>query len=178
MFTIRPISSIGVTLPTIAAIPGICTGGAAVIAAACDLRIATRSLKFGFPIARTLANMLSATNIARVAALTGVGRAVDMVMTTRLMGAEEALAVGLVYELLDTPEALMSRAHALAALLMENSPASLRYTKRLLSNAARAEMDTQIEAAIQENSAVRSTPDFREGISSFLEKRKPKWSGQ
>ena len=87
-------------VPTIAAIPGVCTGGAAVIAAACDLRIATRSLKYGFPIARTLANMLSATNIARVAALAGVGRTVDMVMTTRLMGADEALAVGLVNEFL------------------------------------------------------------------------------
>ena len=79
-------------VPTIAAIPGICTGGAAAIAAACDLRLATRNLKFGFPIARTLANCLSAANIARVAMLTGVGRAVDMVMTTRLMGAEEALS--------------------------------------------------------------------------------------
>ena len=64
-------------VPTIAAIPGICTGGAAAIAATCDLRIATRKFKFGFPIARTLANCLSAANIARVAVLTGVGRAVD-----------------------------------------------------------------------------------------------------
>ncbi|HEX6002123.1 MAG TPA: enoyl-CoA hydratase/isomerase family protein, partial [Hyphomicrobiaceae bacterium] len=56
-------------VPTIAAIPGICTGGAAVIAAACDVRLSTRNLKFGFPIARTLANCLSAANIARVAML-------------------------------------------------------------------------------------------------------------
>ena len=125
-------------VPTIAAIPGICTGGAAVIAAACDLRIATRSLKFGFPIARTLANMLSATNIARVAALTGVGRAVDMVMTTRLMGAEEALAVGLVNELFDTPEALMSRAHTLAAQLATQAPLTMRATKEIVAACASA----------------------------------------
>ena len=73
------------------------------IAAACDLRIATRNLKFGFPIARTLANCLSAANIARVAMLTGVGRAMDMLMTTRLIEADEALAIGLVNELFDTP---------------------------------------------------------------------------
>ena len=90
-------------VPTIAAIPGICTGGAAVIAAACDLRIATRNMKFGFPIARTLANCLSAANITRVALLTGVGRAIDMLMTTRLIEADEALAIGLVNELFDTP---------------------------------------------------------------------------
>jgi methylglutaconyl-CoA hydratase len=54
----------------------------------------------------------------------------------------------------------------------------LRYTKRLLSDAARAEMDMQIETAVRENAAVRSTADFREGITSFLEKRKPRWSGQ
>jgi enoyl-CoA hydratase/carnithine racemase len=99
-------------VPVIAAIPGVCTGGAAVIAAACDLRISTRKLKFGFPIARTLANCLSAANIARVAMLTGVGRAVDMLMTTRLIEADEALAIGLVNELFDTNEELMARAQA------------------------------------------------------------------
>ena len=64
------------------------------------------------------------------------------------------------------------------ALYMENSPASLRYTKRLLSAAARAELDAQIDAAVKENAAIRSTADFREGISAFLEKRKPQWSSE
>jgi len=72
----------------------------------------------------------------------------------------------------------MDRARELAAQLMENSPASLRYTKRLITDHARRELDVQIEVAIRENAAVRSTPDFREGILSFLEKRKPRWSGQ
>src|SRR2546423_12928729 len=162
-------------VPTIAAIPGICTGGAAVIAAACDLRIATRSLKFGFPIARTLANMLSATNIARVAALTGVGRAVDMVMTTRLMGAEEALAVGLVNELLDTPEALMSRAHALAAQIVTQAPLTMRATKeivrRMRERASR--VDDRDLIALCYGSA-----DFQEGLDAFLTKRTPKFAGR
>jgi methylglutaconyl-CoA hydratase len=61
---------------------------------------------------------------------------------------------------------------------MENSPASLRATKQLLSNHARAELDSQIEAAVQENAAIRTTSDFREGVTSFLEKRKPVWSGR
>jgi len=61
---------------------------------------------------------------------------------------------------------------------MENSPVSLTCTKRLLTDHARAELDSQIETALRENAAIRSTADFREGISSFLEKRKPKWTGQ
>jgi methylglutaconyl-CoA hydratase len=61
---------------------------------------------------------------------------------------------------------------------MENSPASLVCTKRLLSEHARAELDAQIQSAVRENAAIRATPDFREGISSFLEKRKPRWSGE
>jgi methylglutaconyl-CoA hydratase len=72
----------------------------------------------------------------------------------------------------------LTRARELAALLMENSPASLRATKQLLSDHARAELDIQIEAAVRENAAIRTTADFREGITSFLEKRKPVWSGK
>ena len=72
----------------------------------------------------------------------------------------------------------MQRARELAAQLMENSPASLRATKKLLTDHARAELDAQIDAAVRENAAIRTTADFREGISSFLEKRKPVWSGE
>ena len=70
----------------------------------------------------------------------------------------------------------MTRARELGASLMENSPASLRATKKLLNDHARAELDTQIEAAVRENAAIRTTADFREGVTSFLEKRKPRWS--
>jgi enoyl-CoA hydratase len=162
-------------VPTIAAIPGVCTGGAAVIAAACDLRIATRSLKFGFPIARTLANMLSAANIARVAALTGVGRAVDMLMTTRLMGAEEALAVGLVNELFDTPDALMQRAHALAAQIATQAPLTMRAAKEVVRRMREhaAGIDDKDLVALCYGSA-----DFQECLDAFLTKRTPKFAGR
>jgi enoyl-CoA hydratase/carnithine racemase len=62
--------------------------------------------------------------------------------------------------------------------LAENSPLSLSYTKGLLTDHARAELDSQIEAAIRENAAIRDSDDFREGIMAFLEKRKPKWTGR
>ena len=161
--------------PTIAAIPGICTGGAAVIAAACDLRLATRQLKYGFPIARTLANCLSAANIARVALLTGVGRAVDLLLTTRLMGADEALAIGLVSELFDTPEALLERACALGAQLARQAPLTMMAGKEVVRRlrANFAGIDDSDLIALCYGSA-----DFREGLRAFLGKRSPKFTAQ
>ena len=107
----------------------------------------------------------------------GEKQARDLLLTGRLFGADEAARMGLINEIVP-PENLLTRARELAALLMENSPASLRATKQLLTNHARAEIDSQIEAAVRENAAIRNTADFREGISSFLEKRKPKWTGK
>jgi enoyl-CoA hydratase/carnithine racemase len=162
-------------VPTIAAIAGICTGGAAVIAAACDLRIATRSLKFGFPIARTLANCLSASNVARVALLTGVGRAVDLVMTTRLIEAEEALAIGLVNELFDTPEALMQRAQALGAQIATQAPLTMRAAKEVVRRMREKFCDVEDLDLI---AMCYGSADFREGLDAFLSKRKPQFKGR
>ncbi len=162
-------------VPILAAIPGVCTGGAAVIAAACDLRIATRNLRFGFPIARTLANCLSAANVARVAMLTGVGRAMDMLLTTRLIEAEEALAIGLVSELLDTPDALMARARALAQQMAAQAPLTMRAGKEIVRR-MRGKF-----AAIDDKDLIAlcyGSSDFREGLDAFLAKRAPKFEGR
>ena len=83
-------------VPTIAAIAGACTGGGAAIAGCCDLRIGASNLRYGFPIARTLGNCLSAANLARLVALMGEARVKDMMLTARLIEAEEASAIGLV----------------------------------------------------------------------------------
>jgi len=162
-------------VPTIAAIAGVCTGGAAVIAAACDLRIATRQLKYGFPIARTLANCLSAANIARVALLTGVGRALDLLLTTRLIGADEALAIGLVNELCDTPEALLERARALGAQMATQAPLTMLAGKEVVRR-MRANF-----GGIDDRDLIAlcyGSRDFREGLSAFLAKRTPKFTAQ
>ena len=121
-------------VPTIAAIAGACTGGGAGIAAVCDLRLATRSIKFGFPIARTLGNCLSAGALNRLAAVIGEGRLVDILLTSRLIEADEALRIGLVSELLDDHAALMERAWALATQLKSHAPLTMRVTSSWSTN--------------------------------------------
>ena len=61
---------------------------------------------------------------------------------------------------------------------MQNSPTSLRLTKKLVNGFIAAQLDEQIEKAVHENAEIRQTDDFREGVASFLEKRKPTWSGK
>jgi len=73
---------------------------------------------------------------------------------------------------------LLARARELATTLADNSPASLAATKRLLRTYSHAELDQQIAAAVDENARIRTTHDFREGVTAFLEKRKPNWTGR
>ena len=161
--------------PTIAAVNGPAVAGGTGLATLCDLTLAVPEAKFGY----TEVRIGFVPAIVSTFLLRQVGEKIarDLLLTGRLFDAEEALRIGLINEIVPAQE-LMKRARSLAAQLMENSPASLLYTKRILSGAARAELDTRIDAAVRENAAVRSTPDFREGISSFLEKRKPKWSSR
>jgi methylglutaconyl-CoA hydratase len=159
--------------PTIAAVNGAAVAGGTGLATLCDFTLAAPEAKFGY----TEVRIGFVPAIVSTFLLRQVGEKIarDLLLTGRLFDAEEARRIGLVNEVVPADQ-LMKRASELAVQLMENSPASLLYTKRLLSTAARAELDSQIEAAVRENAAIRSTADFREGISSFLEKRKAKWS--
>lgn len=161
-------------VPTVAAIHGACTGGGASIAAACDIRIASAQLKFGFPIARTLGNCLNAANLARLTELVGAGRVRELIFTARLMAAEEALAAGLVSEVLPDEEALLARAGALAEHLAGMAPLTLRATKEAMrrNRAALVVEDSDLIAMCY------MSRDFRHGLESFLAKTKPEWSGR
>jgi methylglutaconyl-CoA hydratase len=160
---------------TIAAVNGPAIAGGTGLALLCDFTLAVPEAKFGYTEVRIgFVPAIVSTFLLRQV---GEKQARDILLTGRLFGADEAVLMGLVKEIV-APENLMARAHELAALLMENSPASLRATKQLLTEHARAELDAQIEAAVRENAAIRTTADFREGISSFLEKRKPVWTGK
>ncbi len=161
--------------PTIAAVNGAAIAGGTGLAFLCDFTLAVPEAKFGY----TEVRIGFVPAIVSTFLLRQVGEKIarDLLLTGRIFNASEAIRMGLVNEIVP-PEKLLDRARELAAQLAENSPLSLLLTKRLLTEHARAEIDAQIEAAVRENAGIRESADFREGISSFLEKRKPKWTGR
>ena len=162
-------------VPTIAAIHGACTGGGAGIANCCDLRIASRAMKWGFPVARTLGNCLSMSNYARLVYLLGPAKVKDVVFRARLVGGEEALAAGLVSELLEDQAALMKRAEELVREVAGMAPLTLQATKeavrRLRPEIGHGEGNDLVLMCYM-------SEDFREGMDAFLNKRKPAWKGR
>ncbi len=160
---------------TIAAVNGPAIAGGTGLALLCDFTLAVPEAKFGYTEVRIgFVPAIVSTFLLRQV---GEKQARDLLLTGRLFDADEAMRLGLLNEIV-APDNLMERARALASALLANSAASLRATKKLLTDHARAEIDAQIEAAVRENAAIRSTADFREGITSFLEKRKPVWTGK
>lgn len=160
-------------VPTIAAIHGACTGGGASIAAACDLRIASARLKFGFPIARTLGNCLAAANLALLSDLIGAGRVRELIFTARLIEADEAQHIGLISEVLADEETLLARAAELADQVGSMAPLTLRATKEAMRR-------TRAANPVEDSDLITScymSEDFRIGMEAFLTKQKPKWTG-
>jgi len=162
-------------LPTIAAVNGAAIAGGTGIATMCDFTLAVPEAKFGYTEVRIgfVPAIVSSFLVMQV----GHKIARDLLLTGRLFDAAEARGYGLVNEIVP-PEKLMTRARELAAQLMENSPSSMRLTKKLINGFIAAQLDRQIAQAVEDNARIRTTADFKEGISSFLEKRKPKWSGK
>ena len=160
---------------TIAAVNGPAIAGGTGLALLCDFTLAVPDAKFGYTEVRIgFVPAIVSTFLLRQI---GEKQARDLLLTGRILGADEAAKMGLINEIVPADN-LMARARELAALLTGNSESSLRATKQLLTDHARGELDSHIEAAVRENAAIRSTADFREGITSFLEKRKPVWTGK
>ena len=165
-----------VRVPTIAAIAGACTGAGAAIAACCDIRIASPSARYGFPIARTLGNCLSMANYTRAAALIGFARLKDLILRARLMDAQEMLACGLVSEVSPDEDSLLTRAQAIADEVASMAPLTLWATKEAL----RRIRDTLMPEGADSDLIVAcyTSQDFKEGVEAFLAKRRPNWTGE
>ena len=160
-------------VPTIAAINGVCAGGGAGIAACCDLRIGIGTAKFGFPIARTLGNCLSMSNLSRLSALIGAARLKEIIFTARLIEAQEAFRLGLLNEMVDDLSALERRAGELARLIASHAPLTLRSTKQALLR-MRPKVGEDEDLILM----CYQSRDFREGMDAFLNKRPPQWTGE
>lgn len=159
-------------LPTIAAVNGPAIAGGTGLATLCDFTLATSGARFGYTEVRI--GFVPALVSAFLSLQVGDKRCRDLLLTGRLFGPQEALDLGLVTEIVAAEE-LVPRANALAKSLLANSPQSLHATKKLLAAQNRAWLDAAIVAAMESNAQSRDTEDFREGISAFLEKRKPIW---
>ncbi|HEX3351350.1 MAG TPA: enoyl-CoA hydratase-related protein [Terriglobales bacterium] len=162
-------------LPTIAAVNGAAIAGGTGFATMCDFTLAVPEAKFGYTEVRI--GFVPAIVSSMLVWQVGHKVARDLLLTGRLFDAAEAHRYGLVNEVVEAAQ-LMKGAHELAAKLMENSPSSMRATKRLINGFIAGQLDQQISQAVQDNARIRTTADFREGIASFLEKRKPRWSGK
>lgn len=165
-----------VRVPVIAAIAGPCTGGGAAIAACCDLRVASPSVRFGVPIARTLGNCLSHESCARLVAVLGLPRTKDLLLTSRLMEAAELQAAGFLKEVVASEDDLFPRVQAIAESIAENAPLTLEASKRALLRVRNRLFPSESDANLIE--LCYQSADFREGIEAFLAKRKPTWQGR
>ena len=164
-----------VNKPTIAQVQGVAAGGGCAIALTCDLRVATPESTFGIPIARTLGNCLSGASYSRLVDLIGPGVVKDLLFTARLVSGTEAQAVGMVNRLVPADE-IERTVRDLAATLASNAPLTLRATKEMI----RRVLAKRRLAACEDADMVEmcyTSHDFHEGVTAFLDKRKPKWSG-
>ena len=161
--------------PTIAAVNGAAIAGGCGIATMCDFTLAAQEAKFGYTEVRIgfVPAIVSTFLIWQV----GEKHARDLLLTGRIIDALQAHRIGLVNEVLPQPD-LLPRARALANEIMQSSPSSVRATKALLLSYVKEALDRQVSQAVMDNARIRTTTDFREGIASFLEKRKPNWTGK
>jgi methylglutaconyl-CoA hydratase len=160
-------------VPTIAAVNGAAVAGGTGIATVCDFTLAVPTARFGYPEVKI--GFVPALVSAYLALQVGDKRARDLLLTGRLITAEDALHYGMVTEVVPV-DLLTARVQSLAEALIANSPESISATKALLADQNRAWLDHAVELALAASSASRRTADFREGVSAFLEKRKPRWS--
>jgi methylglutaconyl-CoA hydratase len=160
---------------TIAAVNGPAIAGGCGLATLCDFTLASSEASFGYTEVRIgfVPAIVSSFLLRQI----GEKHARDLLLTGRIINADEAFRIGLVNEIV-VPDKLMARARELAATLLQNSPASLLATKRLFRKYSSAELDQHVAAAVEENARIRATADFQEGVSSFLEKRRPRWTGK
>ncbi|HEX3865092.1 MAG TPA: enoyl-CoA hydratase [Gemmatimonadaceae bacterium] len=173
---------------TIAAVNGYAAGAGLVLAAACDLRIATPDARFGVPIARTVGNCLSMINYARLVAALGVSRTKAMLLTADFILAGEARAMGFVAAIAEH-DVFDTALNELCARVASHAPITIQATKdairriadQSLVDSSRGERSRVGNSRSDGDDLVRrayASRDFHEGVAAYIEKRSPQWEGR
>ena len=159
--------------PTIAAINGFALGGGCELALACDIRYAASGAKLGQPEVN-LGIIPGWGGTQRLARVCGLGVAKELIFTGRVIGADEALSIGLVNAVHDP---VLDRANETAALLASKSPIALRVMKELANRALGGDHSANLDAEAETFGELFSSDDAKEGLTAFVEKREPVFRG-
>jgi len=162
--------------PTIAAINGFALGGGCELALACDLRFASSTAKLGQPESN-LAIIPGWGGTQRLARVCGLGVAKDLILTGRIVDAEEALRIGLVSAVYE-PGELMDRVGEAARALAAKSPVALAAAKATVNHSLQGDHVENLTAEADRFGALFATEDQKEGMTAFVEKREPKFTGR
>lgn len=160
-------------MPTIGLIEGLAVGSGLLMATACDFRISTPEARFGIPVAKTLGNCLSPSNLAWISAHLGVPTVKKMLLTAELIKAPQLLDSGFLYQTVEAADITVAGdalAEKLAALAPITQKASKIALSRILNNNLPDCTDLMRETY--------NSNDFKEGVNAFLEGRTPKWNGK
>jgi len=163
------------TTPVIAAINGFALGGGLELAMSCHFRLASNNAKMGLPEV-TLGVIPGYGGTQRLAHLVGKGRAMEMIMTAKMIGAEAALNYGLVNDVV-TPEELINTCKKIASKIVANSPVAIKSAIKAI-NAGYQKETNGFEVEIEEFGKCFGTEDFKEGTTAFVEKRKAVFPGK
>ena len=160
-------------IPTIAVIEGLAVGSGLLMATFCDFRISTPDARFGIPVAKTLGNCLSPSNLSWLAAHLGVATVKKMLLTADLIKAPELLESGFLYQTVEADE-IHSAVNVLAKKLAALAPITQKSSKLALARLLQSNLPDCTDLMRE----TYNSKDFREGVNAFLEGRPPKWIGK
>ena len=164
------------TKPTIASIHGGCIGGAMELALACDLRVMATDAVIGMPETR-VGLIPDVGGSSRLPAVVGLGRAKELVLTGKLIGAEEAERIGLVSRVAP-PDELEGATDALVGELLACAPRAVGLAKRVMDASARPALATTLEMEVAAQEQCARSEDFAEGSRALAERRQPEFAGR
>ena len=160
-------------MPTIAMIEGLAVGSGLLMATACDFRISTIEARFGIPVAKTLGNCLSPSNLSWIAAHLGIPTVKKMLLTAELIKAPELRESGYLYQTVE-PSEIHEAVKALAQRLATLAPITQKSSKLTLARLLQSNLPDCTDLMRE----TYNSADFREGVNAFLEGRSPQWTGK